>query len=1229
MFKRLMLLLCALCGVAQAQNLGPANLAGLLYASNFAQWSVPQGDQGAFTWSNSDICKVHSAGATFYAFAVGVPVQIVDTGNPAHDETVTPTIVNIGTSGCSISVHPTYTHNSFYFTSATAGLNEALVFAGSQNYQVVVTPDFTRLGGTTANITGAPGNSNVTILDERSSVIIPYLWSGSVYVANPFASGGNISPANQYALPFYSTSGSGSALGGSNIFTDSTHTNLSLVGYDLLNNPNLFTGANNFFNQANINGCNPSTEYAAINPELFVSTPVEGCVTSATATSQELIGIQGFASSEGGTSSGGQAVGGQLQGRILGSTGYAFGAAIIAGATSSLTSGGTIVGEEVDLSPESATTSFTSGVGIQVIGGTFYTCSGCYGTWPFTGITIGTNPSGSAQAGTAQYFKQGMNFSQGSFGPSSTIFTIGAQGTATSGTNFNAPVLMSYQESFSDGTTTHVEQWTEKGILSSATAVNPSWDQLLFDNGGGPSGSVHHVAADYLDNVDIGFYVNGGANTFSRIIPLGTCGSGDCIFALPNESGQVTAASYTSSVTPVNGDCVGWTVNGSNTPTLNDATLPCITSLQVNGTPVVSSGGAYNFVQGSNITLTPSGNQITITGSNTAATAFSALTAANNTNAGPFEFSAGQFLEATAGTASTPAIESTCVPYEGTDANSLGCLDLTSGSAASITTLNTAGTYFTIRQPTGGTSDLFNYFTGTTSEVKATSAGNLTANGTIQGATFTTSGGTGAISLANPFNSASSSTCFAPGALRFIGTYWTGSASAQNTSTLTPTCTAGTNGAETLTLANSGSTGPFTFAVSGSETVSGSLSVPTLDLGSSGTLGAAVFGNATSGTVTLEPVTGALGTVTASLPANTGTVAETNLAQTFSAVQTISATNGLVLSAMTGTNCLEEVSGVVTSTGLACGSGGSSTLNGITAATAAQAGINNGNNSIQWNWSLTGTENLYGFTFSENSASSAVGNPLGLVNISTLSGSTLVPLTVQGSPTGSQTLPALNILPVWNTTGNVTGALTVSITDTNSGSGSLALSILRNAANLLSVDKSGNGTFGGKVTASSFASSDTADNSAFTFATGSSGDSTCPAAAGGTSYLCTKNSGIAASINGAAYTPIGFGLTNPLGTPTYTAGTNVSSVACASGYTCTNTRGELTIVGGTATTGTIATLNFSATLATAPGLCTVTQEGGTTLFGIGHGVPSTSSFTITAGVSVAASTLTVDYTCLP
>lgn len=82
-------------------------------------------------------------------------------------------------------------------------------------------------------------------------------------------------------------------------------------------------------------------------------------------------------------------------------------------------------------------------------------------------------------------------------------------------------------------------------------------------------------------------------------------------------------------------------------------------------------------------------------------------------------------------------------------------------------------------------------------------------------------------------------------------------------------------------------------------------STPTL--GASGTLGSLTFGNATSGTVTLAPVTGALGTVTASLPANTGTLAELNLAQTWSALQTFGtdiSIGGVQPSGATGTGAL-------------------------------------------------------------------------------------------------------------------------------------------------------------------------------------------------------------------------------------------------------------------------------------------------------------------------------------
>lgn len=91
-----------------------------------------------------------------------------------------------------------------------------------------------------------------------------------------------------------------------------------------------------------------------------------------------------------------------------------------------------------------------------------------------------------------------------------------------------------------------------------------------------------------------------------------------------------------------------------------------------------------------------------------------------------------------------------------------------------------------------------------------------------------------------------------------------------------------------IILSNSGSTGAVTASLenAGAGTVLGNASSSattpsyssTPQLGKSGTLGSIAMGNATSGLLTLEPATGALGTVTVSIPAATDTLV--NLAGT-------------------------------------------------------------------------------------------------------------------------------------------------------------------------------------------------------------------------------------------------------------------------------------------------------------------------------------------------------------
>jgi len=103
-------------------------------------------------------------------------------------------------------------------------------------------------------------------------------------------------------------------------------------------------------------------------------------------------------------------------------------------------------------------------------------------------------------------------------------------------------------------------------------------------------------------------------------------------------------------------------------------------------------------------------------------------------------------------------------------------------------------------------------------------------------------------------------------------------------------------------------------------------------------------------------------------------------------------------------------------------------------------------------------------------------------------------------------------------------------------------------------------------------------------------------------------------------------LLETLNAATLTPGTNVTSTVCATAA-CNSVRGTVTIVGGTATTGTIATLSWTA-VPTAY-VCTATQNGGATSYGIGNSVATTTGFNITSAVTVSGQTLSVNYSCQP
>jgi hypothetical protein len=151
-------------------------------ASDFGRWTVPSattvpaaGSAQVFLQSSSASA---SSGPQFPSVSPNTPLLIVDTGN---SEIVMPTSVNCSLGGVTCSFIATFAQAhaaSFQVASGTYGLQEAInyAFAGGT---VQITQDWP---GTTAMITNALGNGNVSVQDLRNGFTI-YVWNGSNYVA--------------------------------------------------------------------------------------------------------------------------------------------------------------------------------------------------------------------------------------------------------------------------------------------------------------------------------------------------------------------------------------------------------------------------------------------------------------------------------------------------------------------------------------------------------------------------------------------------------------------------------------------------------------------------------------------------------------------------------------------------------------------------------------------------------------------------------------------------------------------------------------------------------------------------------------------------------------------------------------------------------------------------------------------------------------------------------------
>lgn len=355
--------------------------------------------------------------------------------------------------------------------------------------------------------------------------------------------------------------------------------------------------------------------------------------------------------------------------------------------------------------------------------------------------------------------------------------------------------------------------------------------------------------------------------------------------------------------------------------------------------------------------------------------------------------------------------------------------------------------------------------------------------------------------------------------------------------------------------------------------------------------------------------------------------------------------------------------------------GGSSALSAITAATGANT-IANGNNGLQiWNWAPTTNQNQFQFGETTAATNGTLGNQF-ILSAKTLAGSTAVPFGIINSLTGTQTLPSLYITPTWNVgTTVVDAAILVNVTNTASGATSKLLDLQVGGTTEFNVDRTGivtaKGAYNG--TSGAFSATLSAVGSSL-FTDFNSGTDVHPVAvynngngvSTSASYFFDINNASAALYNAGkitvidtvnttssesddmffstrlagttrevgrftaagALTAIGT-ITSNLGTAAITSatgGTGVTSVTCATAA-CNVSRGSYTVVGGTATTGTIITLLWPTT--TTAWVCSVDMNGGTGFLGIGHSVATATGMNITAGLTVVGVTFTVDYNCVP
>jgi hypothetical protein len=180
----LTLLLCSCSVHAQAQN-----IEGQVVASQYGEWKVPSIGIG-FSFDPAS-CQLSAGGKNFAAFTNGTPIKVVDE-NPNLTEVSNATVyAHVDSGSCSVSLGGlAYGHTSFYLTSGTGGLQEALssgIQATGGPNTVILNAEWYALvapSNPATVIASVQGSATLGLVDVTTTPYSTYSWNGTQFILN-------------------------------------------------------------------------------------------------------------------------------------------------------------------------------------------------------------------------------------------------------------------------------------------------------------------------------------------------------------------------------------------------------------------------------------------------------------------------------------------------------------------------------------------------------------------------------------------------------------------------------------------------------------------------------------------------------------------------------------------------------------------------------------------------------------------------------------------------------------------------------------------------------------------------------------------------------------------------------------------------------------------------------------------------------------------------------------